>query len=278
MTDSPFEFKATVLTPSTCCLRVARNLEGEVHLPAEIDGRRVVVVDPIYHSFKGNASLIVPEGVVAIGHETFIDAFKLDAITLPDSLRSIGINPFLNNGIREIRINPEHPVFSFRDGFLINKQTGTLISALENHCGEVIRLPEGLSIIGNRALDSFDDPHDVIIPEGVHTINELAFNQFFQLGQVTFPSTLRVIRRYAFQCCWVCDPKDLILPEGLEILRGNVFLGCEKLRSVTLPASLREIGEYAFCGCAEDFTLRVHRGTFGEQYALSEGYRTVYAD
>lgn len=268
MMNTGFGFRAEPISSTACSLRAARRLHGKVLLPAQLDGHNVVIIDPCDFRYDGATSLVLPEGVGILWHEAFINDCDLTSVTLPDSLRFIGVNPFLNSGVEDIRISPSHRFFGYEGGCLYERCSGRLISVLESCCADVIRLPQGLRSIGSRALEGFDAPHDVLIPPGVHSIGQLAFNGFWQLGRLALPATLRHIGHHAFQGCWLSQPMDLVLPEGLEIIQAYAFNDCGQLHSVTIPASVRKIGECAFLGCAEDFTLHVQHGSYAEEYAL----------
>ena len=266
MDNNPYEYGYEPVSDGECALRTARHLQGEVHLPAMLGGQKVVIIDPAGFRYDGLTSLILPEGTLILYDHAFANDWELTAVALPDSLDRIGVNPFLNSGVQEIRMNPDHPHFAFRDGCLIDKAERNLIAVLENQAGQEIILPEGIATIGESALELFDDPHDVYVPDGVEEIGHRAFNEFWQLGRLSLPDTLRTIESYAFQNCWQTQDTNLRLPEGLQHIGSCAFNDCPKLHSVTVPATVTQIGRYAF-NCADDFVLRVHSGSFAERYA-----------
>lgn len=270
MSHNPVIFSCEPISDGECALRTAHHLAGEVILPDEYEGRRVVAIDPDDFHYDGPTSLIVPEGVLILCDNAFINDAELTSVTLPDSLFHTGTNPFLNSGVQEIHINADHPCFSFRDGCLIDKAERGLISVLENQFGPEIILPEGLIFIGESALELFNEPHSVYVPDGVEEIGHRAFNQFWQLGRLSLPNTLRSIDSYAFQGCWQTQDMHLTLPEGLRSIGRRAFNDCPRLHSVTLPATVTEISPDAF-RCAKDFVLRVYAGSSAERYAREYG-------
>lgn len=266
MNNSPVEFGFEPISEGECALRTARHLKGFVRVPAEADGRKVVAIDPGCLDYDGPTTLVIPEGVLVLCDHAFVNDWELVCVVLPDSLSSIGANPFLNSGVHSIRLNPDHPRFEFRDGCLIDKAEHNLIAVLESKIDRDLILPEGLASIGECALELFDDPHDVYIAGGLEEIGHRAFNQFWQLGRLSLPRSLRTIESYAFQGCWQTQDMNLLLPEGLQHIGQCAFNDCPQLHSVTVPASVTEIGPDAF-HCAEDFVLRVYAGSFAERYA-----------
>lgn len=87
---------------------------------------------------------------------------------------------------------------------------------------------------------------NIILPEGVTVIGDRAFERTYSLSTVHFPSTLRSIGTWAFQTSNInMDP--LVLPEGLEILGDYAFFCCWKLKGkVVLPSTLKRFGDRAF--------------------------------
>lgn len=274
MENNLYEFGYEPVSDGECALRTARHLQGKVLLPAMLGEQKVVVIDPASFHYDGPTSLTLPEGVLILFDHAFANAWELTDVTLPDSLDRIGVNPFVNSGVQTIRLNPDHPRFAFRNGCLIDKAEHSLIAVLENQVGQEIILPQGITAIGESALELFDDPHDVYVPDGVEEIGHRAFNEFWQLGRLSLPDTLRTIESYAFQNCWQTQDSNLHLPEGLQHISSCAFNDCPKLHSVTVPATVTQIGRHAF-HCADDFVLRVYAGSYAEHYARENGVPVV---
>ena len=183
----------------------------------------------------------------------------------------------------------------------------TVISQLEtldwNTAQEVtkVKLPEGLTAIGERALQNMENLKqadlpgsltrigeyafydtgikEINIPEGVVSIEENAFAACGKLKTVKLPSTLRTIEKEAFSNC---DLTSVELPEGLETIEEKAFYA-HKMTKLEIPASVKRIGNAAF-DSEEDETLKevtfrsplteLGKGVFGYDTGYSEFTRT----
>ena len=105
-------------------------------------------------------SVTISEGVTAIGERAFFGC-NLNALTLPESLETIGIYAFCNN------------------------------SSLKS-----VNIPAKVKTIGERAFSSCGLT-GLVIPEGVQTIGDRAFGSN-SLQNLTLPSTIKTIGNYAF--------------------------------------------------------------------------------
>lgn len=130
------------------------------------------------------------EGLEEIGDLAFSRANNINAINLPSTLKTIGINPF--SGITRIgyksdsfTISENNPYFEIIDGVLFSKQEDkSLIAYPYGITSNEYVIPEGTKVI---AQDSFlyqNYLHEITIPTSVTDINE-AFRSMYSESQVT---------------------------------------------------------------------------------------------
>ena len=146
---------------------------------------------------------------------------NIRSITVPDTMTTIepGALRFAEY-LEEIRTGGDHPVFSFTDGVLYNKQKQSLALYLQ----------------GNRA-EHFD------VPEGIREIEDLAFLRA-KLVSVRLPGSVERIGRECFyQCAFLAEAS---LSEGLRSIDADAFTNCDKLRTIVIPASVTDIAESVF--------------------------------
>lgn len=113
--------------------------------------------------------------------------------------------------------------------------------------GGAVRVPEGVTAVGDRAFLECRELTGIELPAGVESVGSSAFDDCGSLARVSFPAGLRRIGSSAFFGCKSLT--ELALPEGLERIGGSAFWCCMGLKRVSLPASLRELGDNAFAGC-----------------------------
>ena len=140
-------------------------------------------------------------------------------------------------------------------------------------------IPQGTTIINDRAFFGCQDLTTVIIPEGVTTIGESAFRNCSALTHVIFPSTITHIGDLAFfETPWdnnlpdeelyigtalyktAYDAVAVEVQEGTTCICSTAF-GCRvNLTSVTLPNTIKYIGGCAFASCRELKNINIPSG------------------
>ena len=151
--------------------------------------------------FEGNQY-----AVTKINDKAFSDNTNLTAVTLPESVVTLGSDAF--SGCQSLK---------------------------------TIKIPSKVTAIPDRCFVSCSSLESVTIPEGVTTIGSYAF-QSCKLNALTLPESLETIGSYAFS---FCDLTDLVIPEGVLVIDQDAFLG-NSLKNLTLPSTITSIGESAF--------------------------------
>lgn len=140
-------------------------------------------------------------------------------------------------------------------------------------------IPQGTTIINDRAFFCCPELTSVVIPEGVTTIGKSAFRKCSALTHVVFPSTITHIGDLAFfETPWdnnlpdeelhigtalyktaydVCSAE---LKEGTTCICSSAFACRLNLTYVTLPNTVKYIGGCAFAGCRELKTINIPAG------------------
>jgi len=128
---------------------------------------------------KKITSVIIPEGVTAIGTEAFYECRSLQTVSLPDTLTSIGNEAFeVCRALDSIKL----PAGLKKIGEKAFKYSGITS----------INLPAGLTIIPKAAFKE-TKLRSVTIPEGVTEIGERAFYGCTSLTSVNLPSNIKKI-------------------------------------------------------------------------------------
>ncbi len=175
------------------------------------------------------SSVTIGEGITAIGDYAFYENNNIVKITLPSTLERIGICAFAECGFLTDASLPKSgcvydrsafngaPFADEGEGFVVID--GTLLNYYDN--ANFIKIPEGITAIGNEAFSGRSGLQEVTIPEGVRTIGDAAFSYCENLSQVEFPQTL-------------------------ESIGSMAFYDCLRLRQVVLPDSATNISEDSF--------------------------------
>ena len=140
-------------------------------------------------------------------------------------------------------------------------------------------IPQGTTIINDRAFFGCQDLTTVVIPEGVTTIGGSAFRECSQLSHVVFPSTINHIGDLAFfETPWdnnlpdeelyigsalyktAYDIRSAEVKEGTTCICSGAFACRLHLTCVTFPNTVKYIGGCAFAGCRELKTVNIPTG------------------
>lgn len=112
---------------------------------------------------------------------------------------------------------------------------------------ETVFLPEGVELISEGAFSGCKNLRSINIPDSIETIDRDAFNGCISLVTVEFPDSLRKIEAGAFAGCTSLE--NFNIPQKIELLPWRIFEGCTSLRSVVIPQNVRTIEDFAFAEC-----------------------------
>lgn len=149
--------------------------------------------------------------VTRIGEEAFFNCANLVSVTLPSTIKEIGIKAFWNSGLRSIALN------------------------------------EGLVKIENQAFDG-TKLASIVIPNSVTTFTGAVFCDCPYLSDVTLSENLTAITTSLFARC--PNLKSITIPESVTLIGGYAFEKCTSLSSIIIPNKVTEIESYAFSGCS----------------------------
>ena len=234
-------------------------------------------------------SVVVGEGITALGDWTFSYMECLKSIELPETLESIGADCF-SYDTALLELNLPRSVTSVGSWFAegctsllsaslpgvndIPQRSFYNCSALEHitlsdqlsHVDAraftgCVRLLKGYPFVtvGNVLYTYTGNDHIVRIPEGITVIADGAFSaenrgvsqakHNDRLVAVVCPESLRHIGQKAFEKCDVL--MDVQLNENCKTIGTGAFTGCRSLKTLTVPASVRQIGTQDKCSLTD---------------------------
>ena len=248
-----------------------------LEIPAELGGYPVVGLGAYAlctYDFAGGRdfSIIVPEGVRFMTSDAFLCCHAATRISFPSTLDDLPESSFYHVSA-EIDFPNGNPRYSCENGFLIDRDTQTLLyaapssqgqpipavrrlgdSALDNWkpAGNEIRLPDTLESIGPYALDGqytgdFSPLAALILPDGVRELSDCSIYGCWEIQLLRFPATLTEIPAY---CVANCGLGAVEIPESVTRIGEFAFYYYDweqtELSAVTLPASVEFVGFRAF--------------------------------
>lgn len=232
------------------------------------------------YSYRDIKTVIVGEGITSLPDEIFLHFDSMTSVSLPSTLKSIGISAFERSGLTSIVI-PEGVTDIGRLAFYDCEDLtdvsvpSTLVNAgdsiFANSGLTNITIAEGTTTLGEMPFDGCDKLTSIYIPgsfgpidrdlfyrcdnlqsvtlgEGIKRIEENAFSSKRSLSHVSLPSTLKHIGSGAFSCTALTEAN---LSDNITSLGYGVFDGCESLVSASIPASVAaaDLGDNIFSDC-----------------------------
>jgi hypothetical protein len=121
--------------------------------------------------------------------------------------------------------------------------TSEMYSRTDSH----VVIPDGYTVIDNRAFAENKNLVSVTIPNSVTRIGWSAFYRCTGLTSITIPNSVTSIGNSAFSGC--AGLTRVTIPNSVTAIGVQAFSGCTGLTSITIPNSVTEIEERAFSGC-----------------------------
>ena len=187
---------------------------GATLVDTEVDG--LLIRDSILiRGRKLISSAVIPDFVIGIGKEAFLNCTNLASVTIPKSVRSIGEDAFETTALYNNESNWEEGVLYIGE---------YLIKANKSLIGKTYSIKNGTKLIADEAFGSYEGYliglYDIFIPNSVKYIGNGAFH-------------------YSFFT-------TLTIPNSVEIIGEGAFFQCKNLTSVTIGSGVKFIGGGAF--------------------------------
>ena len=150
--------------------------------------------------------------VKIIASSAFSNCGDLKSVTIPESVREIGMGAF--SGCSKL---------------------------------EIVTFKGETTDIGSSAFSFCSNLTEVVLPTKLERIESDVFSSCSMLSQVTIPNSVISIGEGAFAGCHSIS--TITLPENLKKLGGGAFRECTKIEEVTIPASVSDLGGRSFAYC-----------------------------
>lgn len=211
----------------------------------------------IYYPEERTGSYTIPEGVTAVGGQSFYGHTNITGITMPDSLVSIGNRAFGSCGnLANIGFSGSSLVIddeAFRDC--------TAITSVDL---------SGVTDIGNSVFSGCTALTKISIPETVSHMGKYIFNNCPSLKTINIDS--ENLYYYSKDNVIFDDINKTLLfcintksgvytvPDGILSIGGCAFADCTAITEIKLPDSIMSIGDSAFSECGNLVSINIPEG------------------
>ena len=154
--------------------------------------------------------------VVAISDYAFSSCNQMTSISLPNSIKTIGVQAF---GLTKLT------------SIIIPNSVTSIGESIFTNCEELktVKLPDQLKEISKSAFLRCINLSDITIPETVSNIGFYAFYECQALKKITISSGVTVINESTFSFSGITS---IIIHSGITNIKGSAFYGCSSLQSV----------------------------------------------
>lgn len=170
-------------------------------------GNHLIAADP---DISGKYT--IKRGTITIADEAFQKCEKLTAVTIPNSVKTIGRSAF--SGCTDL---------------------------------QTVKMGKGITSIWGSAFRDCESLTEITIPDSVTTIGEDAFFRCTALKTATIGGENPIVGASIFQGCTALE--SVVIRDGVTTLSIYMFGDCKNLSYVVIPFSLRTINNGAFHGC-----------------------------
>ena len=222
------------------------NLPKKVSIPSKLGGRPVT----------------------GIGKNAFFGApSRLEKVTIPNSVKSIGYRAFALSGLTSVAIPNSVTSIGDQAFYCCTKLTSATIGKgvksigdkVFYSCGKLtsITIPDSVTSIGSDAFWGCSSLQSIRIGNNVKSIGEYSFQGCGKLSSVTIGNSMTSITPFAFSGC--SELRSIQIGNSVESIGQWSFANCSKLTSITIPDSVTSIGSYAFYGSGlSSITIPAH--------------------
>ena len=224
-------------------------------------------------------SVVITEGVTAIGPYAFAYLEKVTNIDIADSVVSIREDAFafcesLTSlhlsanvlyiteqafrgcaSLTGIYVEEGNPHFSSDAFGVLFNEDKTYLHQAPGGLSGVYEIPDTVEGIGHGAFYQVANMTEVTVPDSVTFIGQQAFYGCNGLKSVTLPGSVVDLYGSTFYRCE--NLERVVFQEGFPSVSSSMFAHCGRLTDVTLPDSIDMISPSAFEGCTslEEITL-----------------------
>ena len=204
-------------------------------------------------------SVTIPESVTSIGRAAFLNCIGLTSLTIKGVATSIGAVAFSScTSLTSLSLVGSFQTIGDQAFASCNSLTSlSLVGSVQTigyqafaFCNSLtsLSLTGDIQKIGDYAFYSCPSLKTVTLPKSLTSIGLLAFGSCTRLDSIEIPGTVTEIGGFAFNESGLTSVK---IDEGVQSTGAHMFYNCDQLTTVTLPKSLTTIADGSFAYCSK---------------------------
>lgn len=209
------------------------NTEGEIEIPAEIEGLPVTTIGE--HGLAGLqkvTSIKLPNTITTIGKQAFAYNTVLESINIPENVKIIPDEAFMN------------------------------CMSLKN-----VTIPTSVISIGVRAFYGCRKITEIVLPNSVETISEMAFADCQGLTKINIPSRVNKLESAVFGNCNALE--TLVLSENVNFISKDALP--TKIKYLTIKSPECELEDGLYMHITKDCIITAPLDSPAQEFAETYG-------
>ena len=184
---------------------------------------------------KNLTDYTIRKGTMILCDFSFVGCGELTTVIIPDGVRAIGFCAFKNCKSLSTVSVPNTVI--------------KLGSSSFEGCSRLTRLelPDSIKTIGKYAFRDCISLSSIALPNHIAIIEESTFSGCKELSCIEIPNSVTEIKESAFYGC-----KKIVsigIPKNVREIGNCTFAGCEALSVITISKGVTQLGGYLFSGC-----------------------------
>lgn len=222
------------------------------------------------YSYNAITSITIGNTVTTLEKCALEGCSSITQLFIPASVRVIAVDAISrSHNITGIWVSEENGFFSNDEsGVLFNKEKTTLLYFPNGRTGTYsipetvttigedaffgssltdITIPNGVTVIGDRAFSCCDNLTSLILPKSVTYIGDYGISDCLGLTSLVIEGGVTYMGQGAF--CWCMELETVVLSEGTTVIGKGAFSTCPALSALIIPDSVTIIEAEAFHNC-----------------------------
>ena len=203
-------------------------------------------------------SVTIPESVTSIGRAAFLNCTGLASLTIKGVATSIGAAAFSTcTSLTSLSLVGSFQTIGEHAFASCNSLTSLSLTGDVQKIGDYafanctsltsLSLTGNVQKIGDHAFSSCSSLKTVTLPKSLTSIGSLAFDACTSLDSIEIPGTVTEIGNFAFNNSGLIS---VTIDEGVQSTGTHMFHQCGNLTTVTFPESLKTIADGSFAYCS----------------------------
>jgi hypothetical protein len=209
---------------------------------------------------------------------------KLESVTLPDSIKSIGKEAFLDTKLYNDEVNWQSGALYIgrhlirikevkSEDYAVKEGTLTIADSALLSCSGIlsVSVPDGLKHIGDGSFAACTALMSITLPDSVESIGENAFTtSYYYLNKNNWKNGDLYIGRHLIETIPKGDG-SVTIKNGTLTVAKNAFSYSSGLKKIVIPDSVVAISDGAFADCTQLETV-CYSGNEAQKNKLTGGY------